>query len=65
MEALLARGETKITVLDLAPSPLFEKEIAEGSVKVKVGSITDLATVEAAIVGVDVVIHSAAIVNYW
>jgi nucleoside-diphosphate-sugar epimerase len=62
VEGLLARGEERVALLDMRPSPLFAGERA---VTVHTGDIADLGTVERACRGVDTVFHTAAAVNYW
>jgi nucleoside-diphosphate-sugar epimerase len=64
-EALLARGEDRVRVFDLAPSPLFDEEVRRGAVTFHRGDLRVRADVEAACRGVDVVFHTAASVNYW
>ncbi|HWB78541.1 MAG TPA: NAD-dependent epimerase/dehydratase family protein [Nannocystaceae bacterium] len=65
VEGLLARGEAKVRVLDVAPSTLFDEEVARGHVEVQVGDVRDRDAVRQACRGVDVVFHTAAAVNYW
>ena len=65
VEALLARGENAIKVLDMAPSTLFEEEQKDGRVVFVKASILDSAQLEEALKGVDTVFHTAALVNFW
>jgi nucleoside-diphosphate-sugar epimerase len=85
VEALLARGESSVRILDLVKTDLFAAEEADGSVLVfqvrlclmihldiptplplsNQGSLEDKALVERAMAGVNVVIHTAALVDYW
>jgi nucleoside-diphosphate-sugar epimerase len=62
VEALLARGEDHIRVLDLRPSPIFDNESRVSFCK---GDITKKEDVMKACEGVDVVFHTAALVDYW
>lgn len=62
VEALLARGETHIRILDIVRSPLFE---GEPSVEFVQGSITDIETVTRACRGIDVVFHVAARLDFF
>jgi len=61
VEALLARGETKIRVFDIAESTLFKNE---KYVAVIIGNIGDSKRVSEACNGVDVVFHTAGYVDY-
>lgn len=63
VEALLARGETRVTVFDRADSPLFEAERAAGTVRFVPGDVRRMADVVAAVRGADAVIHAAAVVD--
>jgi sterol-4alpha-carboxylate 3-dehydrogenase (decarboxylating) len=65
VEALLARGEHRVKIFDLAPSSLFEGEIRKGVVTFHRGDIRNREQVEAACKGADTVFHAAASVNYW
>jgi nucleoside-diphosphate-sugar epimerase len=66
VEGLLERGERKIRIVDASkPSSLFAQEMKEGSVTMHTVNICDEAAVCAALEGVDVVFHIAAIVDYW
>lgn len=99
IEALLARGEKSIHVLDLVRNDLFAEEEAEGTVTVfqvqcfacgrirresrffvsskfvpharsriaarPQGSLEDSKLLDRALQGVDVVIHTAALVDFW
>ncbi len=65
VEALLARGETQIGVFDLAPSRLFDDEVARGLVTFHRGDLRDPAQIARACRGVDTVFHTAASVSYW
>lgn len=65
VEGLLARGEDNVRVFDVAPSTLFDEEVARGTVTVQVGDVRDPTDVQQACRGVDVVFHTAAAVNYW
>ncbi|EDQ84495.1 uncharacterized protein MONBRDRAFT_39257 [Monosiga brevicollis MX1] len=65
VEALLARGETHITVVDIQDSSLFEAERADGRVTFRQCNLCKPSEVHEALQGADVVIHTAAAVNYW
>lgn len=65
VEALLARGEDRIRVLDIAPSPLFGAETAARRVEFFRADVRDRERVREACAGVDTVIHAAAMVNFW
>jgi len=65
VEALVARGESGIKVLDMAPSTLFEEEQKDGRVVFFKASILDSSQLEEALKGVDTVFHTAALVNFW
>jgi nucleoside-diphosphate-sugar epimerase len=65
VEALLARGEDRVAIFDLQPSPLFAAEIAAGTVQLHQGNILDLDSLKAACRGADTVFHTAAAVNFW
>ncbi len=65
VEGLLARGESNITIFDLAPRPLFAPEQAAGKVRYYRGDITNAEQVARACQGIDTVFHTAAMVNYW
>lgn len=65
VEALLARGEDRIHIFDLAPSPLFEDEARRGLVTFHAGNLLDRARLDGACRGVETVFHTAASVNYW
>lgn len=62
VEALLARGEEHVGVLDLSRSPLFADEPA---VRFHQGSILDRDVLRRACEGVDTVLHTAASVSFW
>ena len=62
MEGLLARGEKKITVLDVNDSHLFKGE--EGVTFVK-GSVLDTVVLAKVCKDIDTVFHTAAIINFW
>jgi nucleoside-diphosphate-sugar epimerase len=72
VEALLARGETRILIVDAAPDAhgLFAAEVAAGKVCFQRCNITDRAAVTTAFCsafggGIDVVLHTAASVDFW
>jgi sterol-4alpha-carboxylate 3-dehydrogenase (decarboxylating) len=65
VEALLARGEQRIRVLDVAPSPLFRREIDAGQVRFVAGDVRDAARVREACQGVDTVFHTVAALDFW
>ena len=66
MEALLARGEDKIILLDLNKSDLFAEEERDGRVRFVKGSVNDDSSKLVELFkGVDTVFHTAAIINYW
>eukprot|EP01116_Phalansterium_solitarium_P018106 TRINITY_DN4670_c0_g1_i3.p1 TRINITY_DN4670_c0_g1~~TRINITY_DN4670_c0_g1_i3.p1 ORF type:complete len:401 (-),score=130.49 TRINITY_DN4670_c0_g1_i3:180-1382(-) len=62
VEALLARGETDVTIFDWSPSNLFQ---GDSRVRFIRGDIRDASAVNAALKGIDVVFHVAAMMNYW
>jgi nucleoside-diphosphate-sugar epimerase len=63
VEALLARGEERVHVFDLAPSALFEDEARRGLVTFHRGDLGDRAAIDAACRGIDTVFHTAASVE--
>lgn len=65
VEALLARGEDRVRIFDLAPSPLFDDEVRRGVITFHRGDLRARQAIEAACEGVNVVFHTAASVNYW
>jgi sterol-4alpha-carboxylate 3-dehydrogenase (decarboxylating) len=65
VEALLARGETKIRIFDLAPSSLFTDENAAGTVAFVAGDLRRADEVRRACEGIDTVFHTAASVDFW
>jgi nucleoside-diphosphate-sugar epimerase len=67
VEALLARGETKVRIFDLAPSDAADSSsvFARPEVEWVRGDMTKADEVRAACEGVDTVIHCAAIIRFW
>lgn len=65
VEALLARGEEKIHIFDRVRLPLFDEEIARGTVTLHLGDLVRRDDIGRACHGVDTVFHTAAAVNYW
>jgi len=65
VEALLARGETHITIFDRAASRLFQNEQEKGIVKFIRGDVRRVEDVVASAVGCETVFNCAGIVNLW
>jgi sterol-4alpha-carboxylate 3-dehydrogenase (decarboxylating) len=67
IEALLARGETKVRVFDLAASDSADSSSVFSRPEVEwiQGDMTKPEEVRAACEGVDTVIHCAAIIRFW
>eukprot|EP00049_Salpingoeca_infusionum_P007980 m.128842 g.128842 ORF g.128842 m.128842 type:complete len:376 (-) comp13877_c0_seq1:286-1413(-) len=64
VEALLARGDTNISILDLAYPRIFDKELKAGTIQFHKIDVRDFDSVQAAIKGCNVVFHTAALVDF-